>query len=249
MSPGHWWWHCLRAQTLSGVRRLSQSTHVLHSHPAANLSRDQAFLSNKARAISNLPPQNPPPVIIIFSKSTAGFCIRLKEPTSEPSFIAFRLLFVHRPCFGFRFSCDDRLHISQYTLSTGGNFVWCAVWCTQWNALIMRTKTGCTAQGIFFFLVYDFDTRPPYDLGDKNHSLAVHYNSRKSACKTQTVRTYLTTIAHHGWGWWVSGKKNNHIMKMLVKPQKKAEGWRHASQQNGLVSHLFAGIGNWLRGL
>lgn len=48
----------------------------------------------------------------------------------------------------------ERLHISQYTLSTGGNFVWCAVWCTQWNAPIMRTKTGCTAQGIYIFFNY-----------------------------------------------------------------------------------------------
>lgn len=155
MSPGLWWWHCLRAQTLSGVQRLSQSTHVLHSHPVTNLSGDQAFLFNKARAISNRPPPNPLQLLSFFQEAQLASAFAQKNRLESPA--SLRLLCVHRPCFGFKFSCDDRRHISQYTLSR--NFVWCAVWCNQWNALIMRTKAGCSAQGThFFFWVYDFDT-------------------------------------------------------------------------------------------
>lgn len=54
MRPGLWWWHCCRAQRLSGVQRLSRSTGGLYSHPTPNLSWDQVFLFNKAPSISQL---------------------------------------------------------------------------------------------------------------------------------------------------------------------------------------------------
>lgn len=75
----------------------------IHIQPLICLEIRPFFSTKLEPFLTAHPRTSPPPVIIIFPKSTAGFCIRSKELTSECSFIGFRFLCVHRPCLGFRF--------------------------------------------------------------------------------------------------------------------------------------------------
>ena len=144
MRPGLWWWHCCRAQRLSGVQGLSRSTGGLYSHPATNLSWDQVFLFNQAPSV--------------FSSLTffCYYCFSKKH--SRPLqplkgikllvqlhlFLLFFLFQIHSPCLGIMaenlwvFVTDSSAILFHFVLYTGtsitcGRFQYCGLSPPPWR--------------------------------------------------------------------------------------------------------------------